>query len=289
MTATVKARGRPKKVFSDVAELNALLHKPSHSWDFTDHGLFDDDGVINPSRLAEWEKLSDVDNATRIKIAREQCPKTGKWHGQGRIVMKRKFRFEAFKKLVPGVHVEATVCLIDWGYFSKFGTELVLDRDHRHQGKRVIFADQAKAITEGATLMDCSEMEGANYQSLRSAQLLMEFREPCRPISPRTVSRVSCDTEVPTDPDVYHLADDKFWNGYDAHKSVFIDLPLLGLSDLRVKRLCGQAPMRVGRYGRQYRSNHVYLRCSQETYDNLFPSISAGRFGFLPPQYSTRK
>ena len=289
MTATLKKRGRPKKVFSKDPEVDARLHLPSHSWDFTDHSLFDDDGNIVQDRLSEWQKLSGDDYSTKIKIAREQAPDTGKWHGQGRIVMKRKYRFEAIKKIIAGPHIEVTLCTIDWAYFAKFGTELVLDVDNRHQGKRVIFADQAKAITDGATLLECSGMEGANYQSLRSAQLLMEIREPCRPISPRTVSRISTDTEVPTDPDVYHLADDRFWNGYDAHKSVYVDLPLLNLSDLRVRRLCGQAPMRVGRYGRQYRSNHVYLRCSQEAFDRIFPPTSAGRFGFLPPHLCARK
>ena len=250
-------RGRPRKVHSEDARLNSMLKKPSASWDFTDNPLFDENNDLVESRLEQWRRWCGPDGCKMMKIAEEVAPTTGKKHGQGRVIFRRSYRLAQLQKLWPDVHWEPTKAKQDCLYLMKPDTVLILDYDDRHQGRRNVFAEQKEAVKNGSNIRECSELEGANYQSLRSAEILMTYFEPERPTEKRHVHLVTDSAAVmPTD--VYRLNDMRFWNGYDAHENIYINQRICKLTLPQLKMVCGAAPFRVGR-GRQARHSHVYI------------------------------
>ncbi len=240
-------RGRPRKVYDKDPVRDAEFHGLHSSWDFTDFQTTEE-------RLAEWKHLK----YKTLIIAEETCPTTGKVHWQGRITFRRKYRFPQAKKVLgEQIHLEPTSCCVDDNYCRKFGTRCIIDDDTRHQGSRVVFKTQLEAVKNGATVRECMELEGANYQSFRSAELMMSYLEPERPHAPREVHLVAtASSAVPTA--VYRLNDMRFWNGYDAHTDIFINQSVCKLTLPQLKMVCGPAPFRVGR-GRQARFDHVYI------------------------------
>lgn len=240
-------RGRPRKVHDVDPVRDAQFHGAHSSWDFTD---FD----TTEERLAAYKHLK----YKTLLIAEEICPNTGKLHWQGRITFRRKYRFPQIKKILGDqVHLEPTTCCMDDNYCRKLDSRCVIDDDTRHQGARVVFKTQLEAVKNGATLRECGELEGANYQSIRSSQLLMEFWEPERPQAKREVHLVaSSSSAMPTG--VYRLNDMRFWNGYDADLDIYINQTVCKLTLAQLKMVCGPAPFRVGR-GRQARFDHVYI------------------------------
>lgn len=248
-------RGRPRKVFSEDAEMDRAYHDAHRSWDFTDHKLFD---AGEERRLADWKRWSlPDDGALALEIAHE-IGEGGKHHGQGRIVFRRKYRLAQLKKLWPDVHWEPTKCQADCLYLRKPGMDTVIKVDNRQQGKRVIFAEQSKSISEGATLRECSSLEGANYQSVRCADFLMQYLEPERLAAPRDIHVI---TKLEADalaPGTYRLNDWRFWNGYDGDKSLYINQSVCKLTLGQLRMVIGNSPFRVGR-GRQARYDTIYL------------------------------
>lgn len=251
-------RGRPRKVHSDDPELDAELHRAHASWDFTDHKLFAE--VVSEThylrRLADWQRWCDPDGCKYLEIAHE-IGEGGKHHGQGRIIFRRKYRLPQLKKLWPDVHWEPTKCQQDCLYLRKPEMQTIIHYDGRHQGKRNVFKEQLELTTQGGNIRECSSLEGANYQSIRSAEILMTYFEPERPTAKREVHLVT-DAAVPMPSDVYRLNHMSFWNGYDAHSNVYIDQQVCKLTLPQLKMVCGSAPFRVGR-GRQARYDHIYI------------------------------
>lgn len=247
-------RGRPRKVHSDDPDKDAALRQGHASWDFTDHKVFDGDN--QDARLADWQRWCDPDGCKFLELAHE-IGEGGKHHGQGRIIFRRKYRLAQLKKLWPDVHWEPTKCQQDCLYLRKPEMQTVIKYDDRHQGRRNVFKEQLEAVVQGHNIRECSQLEGANYQSIRSAEVLMTYFEPERPTGKREVHLVTDSAAImPTD--VYRLNDMRFWNGYDAHDSIYINQKVCKLTLPQLKMVCGKAPFRVGR-GRQARHDHVYI------------------------------
>lgn len=260
-----KKRGRPSKnhledpqiLVDDTHEPRPEHFKnPEASFDFTDwpHKYLEANDPKYPTPEAFWGSL----DLKMVEIALEPCPETGRPHLQGRFMPPRKMRFAQLKKILPPwVRFAPTKCCLDLLYFQKFGTTTFMSKDLRRQGKRPVFKEQLEAVQKGATLKDCVQMEGANGQSFRSGQLLLEYFEPERPQAERFVHLVaSSSTPMPTG--VYRLNDMRFWNGYDADSNIYIDQTVCKLTLPQLKMICGPAPFRVGR-GRQARFDHVYI------------------------------
>lgn len=243
-------RGRPKKVRDKNDD-----GKAHYIWEFTDNPLYDQDGNRDETRFArfqEWAK--DPSCCKKMMMAEETAPTTGKKHGQGRVSFRRAHTFDYVSKLFG--HVEVTVCTDDWSYFRKLDSVLLINEDHRQQGRRNVFKEQLEAIKAGANQRECALLEGANYQSNRGAELSLNLFEPERPHAPREVELVHSQELLPAG--IYRLNDMRFWNGYDAHESVFINQSVCKLTVPQLKMVCGPAPFRVGR-GRQARFTKVYL------------------------------
>lgn len=257
-TPAPKKRGRPPKVFSKDPDENYQLHKPHDSWDFTDY-VVPFSAVpasicpgVGTQRLDFWLGLK----FKTLRIASEVCPDTQRLHGQSRILFNRKYRFEQLKKILPpDVSFRPSKCTADDNYLRKHDSVTLVDIDNRCQGRRNIFREQGDAIAEGATIRECRVMEGANYQSIRSAELLMKYIEPERPTEKREVIIVPNAAQVPMD--VYRVQD-RYWDGYDAHDAIYVRHGVTNFSIAIMSQLTGPAPFRVCR-GRQARYNKIYI------------------------------
>jgi len=263
-TPAPKRRGRPPKVFSKDAVKNAELHKPHDCWDFTDYVVpyqplmeYSDAGDLISAAVKRMEVWTGMgDSIKTLEIAHEICPDTQRPHGQGRVRFTRKIRFEALKKILPpDVHFEPSACTKCDLYLRKHDSVTLVKIDNRHQGRRNIFREQGDAIVTGANIRECRVMEGANYQSIRSAELLMKYIEPERPIEQREVIIVSNAAQVPMD--VYRVQD-RYWDGYDAHDAIYIRHGITNFSIPIMNQLIGPSPFRVCR-GRQARYNKIYI------------------------------
>lgn len=248
--------GRPRKVRAPGDD-----GKSHRIWDITDFSLFDDGDInlVNKERLAWWQEFSRPEFSKKLMIAAEEAEKTGRAHGQCRICFVQPHKEPYVRKLMGNSHTEITFYKDDWSYFHKWGTHLLVDTDTRQQGQRPTFQAQKALITEGATLRDCHDLAGVNFQVARSAELLIHYHEPPRPVADRQIHVVdSCASPMPTN--VYALELDSGpgrWFKYDAHESIYIDQLELKLSLHRLKKICGSGCFRVG--GRQARWEHVYI------------------------------
>lgn len=250
--ASPKKRGRPKK---------ELAHgddgKPHRIYDVTDFALYDSDGNIVPERLQMWTYLAREDCSRKCKVAGEECPNTLKWHGQARISFICPHRRDYVIKMFGKSHVEITIATDDWSYFHKWESVLLIDEDHKTQGKRVIFSQQLQAIKNGATLSDCFDMEGANYQSVRSAEVALYYKEPLRPVAPRETILIQSIDDVPFD--AYRVSG-RYWDGYDAHPVIYINQAKLNYTYIELSEITGRQPFRLGgRYNRSARHDKVYI------------------------------
>lgn len=264
--------GRPKKQRAEGDD-----GRSHRIWDITDWALYDNRQRgcphVIPERLAMWEHMSREDSCRKLMIAGEEAPDTGHWHGQCRISFLCPHRFEYVQKLF-GQHCEPTVATDDWSYFKKFGSEKLIDVDHRRQGRRCIFKTQLEMIQQGDNLRAIGQETGTNGHTMRSAQLAMEFYEPERPTAKRQVHLVAND-DAPMPTGIYRLNDYRFWNRYDAHLDVYIDQKDCKLTIRQLQKVCGPAPFQVGR-GRQARWDHVYISGLSDE--------ERAVLGFLPPR-----
>lgn len=117
--------------------------RPSRAWEFT---------LNNPTAEDhEWlKRLDDEGVLKRGMCALEEGEETGTPHFQGRLVFNIAKRLSAVKKLHPRAHWEITKATRDWSYFSKFGSELLLNVDNRKQGARTDLEAFKAAISSGA-------------------------------------------------------------------------------------------------------------------------------------------
>ena len=239
-----KKRGRPT---------NVTENKQSKTWDFTDYRVHSENEKHDSTRLDWWKSLE----FSFLRIAGETCPETQNKHGQGRITFRRNYRFEALKKILPpDVSFQATKADIDFNYGRKWDSSEIVEIDNRQRGRRSIFPQQRDAIRTGSSLVECIDMEGANMQSVRTAELLMKYLEPPRPTAPRQIIMTTSD-QVPDD--VYRLADKRFWDGYDANKSVCIRQSVCKLTKAELRQLCDPKPFRLAGGRRQAKFDVVYI------------------------------
>jgi hypothetical protein len=218
--------------------------------------LYKKNGDLDNARLAAWQRMCDGMGCKYLELAGE-AGETGYLHGQGRIVFRRAYRRSQLRKLFPELHWEPTICKQDCLYLRKADSVTLLKYDGRVQGQRLVFSEQREAIQQGSSLRDCTLMDGANYQSLRSAEMLFAYFEPERPEAPRDVHLVP-PTGAGMPPDVYRLRNVAFWDGYDAHKCIYVNQSLLKLTTPQLAQIIGPAPFRAGRT-RQARFDTVYI------------------------------
>ncbi len=260
--------GRPKKVRSSKDDA-----KPHRIWEFTDWKAFDDQGEWLPERKAKWMRNAEPDMCRKLMLAREKAPTTGAYHAQGRMTFVTPHSFAYVTKLF-GCHVEITVATDDWSYFNKLDESVMIDVDFRKKGQRSVFQMQRAMIADGATVRECIDLAGANFQSIRSAEVLMEYVETRRPIGAVEVFDDMTLSEVyEVESDVYMppVGPLHSWTGYDAHPAVVIDCVLHSVDLVTLQRLIAPWPFKV----------NTKRGCRQALYTRIY--VLRPPVGYHPP------
>lgn len=115
---------------------------PGKTWDLTINN-YTDEMVEN---LKTWH-----DDVTRMVVAKEVGP-AGTPHLQMKVTFKVAKRFSALKKLVGTAHIEESAVELDFLYCKKLDSDIVMNVDNRHQGKRSELKDACDDAKNGKSM-----------------------------------------------------------------------------------------------------------------------------------------
>jgi len=182
------------------------------------------------------EDIGRLDELSTISMylcyGKEVAPSTGTPHLQGYIYFENAKSFATLLKLLPkGSHIEVAkgnalenkaYCEKD-GDFYEFGTIPA-------QGKRNDIILIKQQIVEGKGMRDIIE-SATSYQSLKTAELLLKYKERTRDWKPSVVwlygasgcGKTKTAYAVLKNPYRKSNGTGKWWDGYDAHEDVIID------------------------------------------------------------------
>lgn len=135
----------------------------SKTWDFTLNNYT----PVHIETLESW-----TDEVNKMVVAKE-IAETGTPHLQGRITFKRSYRLVALKKLL-NAHWEPTKASADSLYCKKADSEIIIDVNNKHQGKRNEIVDALADITAGVSRHNMWKLHGpvmwkANRQTISDA------------------------------------------------------------------------------------------------------------------------
>lgn len=148
------------------------MKKSSPDWCMTLNNYTEDDCAM----FTHWG-----DDVKLIKISKE-IGESGTPHLQGRILFRRGYRLTQLKKLHSRVHWKPTKCCQDSLYIFKEGSDILVDRDNRRQGKRCDLDSVFQAVKDGYTVRQL--WEKFPNQMVRYSKGILEYK---RQMMPRSV------------------------------------------------------------------------------------------------------
>ena len=246
--------------------------------------------TINNYSDADITLLDDVSQiATYLCYGKEVAPTTQTKHLQGYVYFENAKTFSKIQKILPkGSHIEVakgsalenkTYCSKD-GDFKEFGSIPA-------QGKRNDINVVKEEILSGSGMKEIIEI-ASNYQTLKTAELLLKYKEKKRNWKPEVVwfygasGTGKTKTVYELAPEVYRKTNStgKWWEGYDAHADVLLDdikdtskemystlLELLDRYDCRVETKGGS---------RQFLAKRIYITSilhPRDLYGHIDPDI----------------
>lgn len=204
-------------------------------------------------------------------IGYEIAPETGTPHLQGYVYFKSARSFKSVKKVLPRAWIQAAYANAQKNrdYCTKGGNSKSWGTCPQ-QGSRNDLKEIAQAVKDGKSFREIVDI-ATNYQSLKTAQLLLPYYEPQRSKPPEVFwyhgpSGSGKSRKAFEDlPDAYVAGDmGKWFDGYDAHKDVVID-------DIRedtftfktLLRMFDRYPYRVECKGgsRQFLAERIIVTC----------------------------
>lgn len=247
----------------------------------------------NPDRRRDWcftlnnyteEHLALLETLSKKALylcyGKEVAPTTGTPHLQGYIYFKDTKTFSALKKKLPdGTHIERAegnaqqnkVYCSKEGKFTEYG-------ECPKQGKRNDISDIKEAVAQGKNMNQIIDI-ATNYQALKTAELILKYRERKRNWKP-SVHWFYGPTGTGKTRKAYELCENpyrktnrsgKWWDGYDAHSHVIIDdikddsremyedlLELLDRYDVRVEHKGGS---------RQFLATKIIVTSAEHPYE----------------------
>jgi hypothetical protein len=203
-------------------------------------------------------------------------------HLQGYVYFANARSFASMKKLNGKTHFEKAKGspMDNYKYCSKEGN-FYEKGTMPSQGKRAVHNDVRKAVADGVGMREIAKMDGVNYQTLRSAELLMRYVEKKRDFKTQVVwlygepgsgkTRYAYDNEKFDDIHLQNASNLKFFQEYDAHPVVILDEVDSDTSYVSLKALCDRHPYSVDFKGgsRQFLARRIYitsLRSPQELF-----------------------
>lgn len=195
----------------------------SKSWEFT---IFADD----LDKDVTWLKSLEFNH---MVVSKEVCPETNREHLQGSVTWKRSYSLAALKKMHPNAHWEPTIAWQDKNYAKKRTSEVLIDQDNRKpKGARTDIAEVKEVVKSTCSMRSVVDV-ATSVQSVRMAELWLKYHEPKRPITPKPeihwrwgpagVGKTRFIWDTYHIDEVYTPTSEKWWEGYDGHKTILID------------------------------------------------------------------
>lgn len=195
----------------------------SRDWCFT----------VNNYSDADIETIQGLSSLVVYSIVGKEVAGTGTPHLQGYLYFSDAKSFQKIQKLLPkGTHIEKAKGTPTQAseYCKKEGDFFEYGALPEKQGKRTDLDIVREMVSQGKTMNDVIDV-AKNFQAIRTAEVLMKYREPKRNWKP-TVTWIfgpsGCGkTKMAHElhPDLYRKTNSsgKWFDGYDAHKHVLID------------------------------------------------------------------
>lgn len=205
-------------------------------------------------------------------IVGKEMGESGTPHLQGYVYFANARSFASMKKLNGKTHFEKAKGspMDNYKYCSKEGN-FYEKGTMPSQGKRAVHNDVRKAVADGVGMREIAKMDGVNYQTLRSAELLMRYVEKKRDFKTQVVwlygepgsgkTRYAYDNEKFDDIHLQNASNLKYFQEYDAHPVVILDEVDSDTSYVALKALCDMYPYSVEFKGgsRQFLARRIYI------------------------------
>lgn len=196
----------------------------SRAWCFT----------LNNYSPAEEQSFRDLD--CQYILFGHEVGESGTPHLQGYIYFANARSLKSVKKVNDRMHLEAAKgsFLQNKNYCTKQDADGFYERGSApEQGKRSVHEDMRQMVTSGVGMREIANMQGTNYQTLRSAELLLRFVERKRNFKPKVIwlygepgsgkTRWAFDNFDADDIHLQNASNLRWFQGYDAHKVSLID------------------------------------------------------------------
>lgn len=193
-----------------------------------------------PENMTDYcDKISKLKKFRYLIAQLEECPSSGRKHIQGYMEFTNKQSIKEIQKIMPSIHLEKRKGTRDQArdYCRKTETRLgepyELGTFKTTQGKRKDIDRIKEAYEEGKTLPEIVMNIATNFQSIRIAEKLLEYKQVKRnPQKPPKVLWYYGETgtgktkkvydDYKTE-DIYESTTFKWWNGYYQQKVILID------------------------------------------------------------------
>lgn len=167
----------------------------------------------------------------------EFCPKTKKKHFQGLVICNNAITFNSIKKKLSllfndTIHIEIMKSSFDKNlkYCEKDGDFVDYGNRPKGQGSRSDIQQIIHSCKNGDKMSKIIDNVNINYQNLKFLENINKYLEPARPIKPIKVIWLYGEAGTGKTSfvyknftDVYRPITEKWWSGYDGHKTVLID------------------------------------------------------------------
>lgn len=229
----------------------------SNTWDVTVNNYEDEDIEL----FRRWSE-----DVSRMTIAKE-VGENGTPHLQGRITFKRAYRLTGLKKLAPKYHWEPTKCAQDHLYIQKSGSEIVIDKNNRQQGKRTDLSAAVESLKAGGLKRVAEEHPETYVKFHRGFSALRDQLDEPRDFAPEVHVRWGEPGSGKTryvyekHSDVWDKPSGDWYDGYNGQEVVIFDDFYGCIKYNEFLKLLDRYPMRVPVKGGfvQWRPRIIYV------------------------------
>lgn len=233
------------------------------------------------NNYTEEEYLAISSMECKYLVIGKEKGESGTPHLQGYVYLVNPRTLTSLKKSMPRAHIEvAKGSPLQASTYCKKDGDFYESGELPAQGKRSDLEEIREMVNAGQGMREMVD-KAHSYQSIRSAELILKYKEKKRDWKPEVIwvcgksgtgkTRWAYDNYPPEDIHKQPATDTKWFEGYDAHPVVVIDEVDMETSYPALKELTDRYPMRVHYKGgmRSFLAKVIVLT-SLETPQNLF-------------------
>lgn len=237
--------------------------------------------TLNNYTEEEYLEISNIE--CKYMVIGKEVGESGTPHLQGYINLENPRSLASLKKSMKRAHIEvAKGSPLQASQYCKKDGNFIEKGNLPAQGKRTDLEEIREMVDAGSGMREMVD-KAKSYQSIRSAELILKYKEKKRDWKPEVVwvcgasgtgkTRWAYDNYPHEDIHKQPASETKWFEGYDAHPVVIIDEVDMDTSYSTLKELTDRYPMKVHNKGgmRSFLARVIVLT-SLQTPQNLFCS-----------------